>query len=59
MELEESCRRVGGRTKGPKGARDSTRRPTGSTNLDPLGLTEIKTPIKEQAWAEPRLPARM
>jgi hypothetical protein len=46
-ELQESCGRVGGRTEGPKGDRDSIRS-TESTNLDPWELTETETPTKEQ-----------
>jgi hypothetical protein len=37
MKLKKSCGRVGGRIKEPKPevVRNSTRRPTNSTNLDP------------------------
>ena len=48
MELRESCGRVGRRIEGPKEDRDSTGRPTESTNLDPWGLPET-----ERAWAGP------
>ena len=37
--------------------RDSTRRPTESTNLDPWGLPETELPIKEHTWAGSRSPA--
>ena len=56
MELEESCGRVGGRTKGPEEHRNATERPTKSTNLDPRGLPETDPLTKEQAWARPWLP---
>ena len=37
MELGDSYVRTGDRIVGPKGDRNSTRRPTESTNLDPWG----------------------
>jgi hypothetical protein len=37
-----------------RGIKDTTRRPTESTNLGPEGLTETEPPTKEHAWAEPR-----
>jgi hypothetical protein len=40
-----------------KRTRDSTGRPTESTNLDPWGLLETKSPTKEQAKDESRPPA--
>jgi hypothetical protein len=40
---------------GPQGDRNSTGRPTESTNLDPWGLSETELPTKELAWAGPRL----
>jgi hypothetical protein len=36
MEHRESCGKVGGKIKGPGGYRDSTGRPTESTNMDLL-----------------------
>jgi hypothetical protein len=51
--------RVGGRIEGPKEDRDSTGRPTESTNLDPRGLLETEPPIKERAWTGPRPPTYM
>ena len=56
MDLQESCRRVGGRIEGPQEDSDSTGRPTKSTNLDPWGLPETEPPTKKQAWAGPRPP---
>jgi hypothetical protein len=35
MELRHFCGRVGGRIAGPEEDRDSTGKPTESTNLDP------------------------
>ena len=46
MELRESYGRVGRRTEGPKGDRDSTGRPTVSTNLDPWGLPDTESQPK-------------
>ena len=40
MELGESCGRFGGEIEGPEEDRDSTGRPTEST--DPLGLPETE-----------------
>jgi hypothetical protein len=37
MKLKESYGRVGRKIKGPEEDRDSTGRPTESTNLDPWG----------------------
>ena len=48
MELGKSWGRVGGKTEGHEEDRDSTGRPTESTNLDPWGLPET-----ERAWAGP------
>jgi hypothetical protein len=47
MELGESCERVGRKIEEPKEDRDSTRRPTEATNLDPWGLPETETFTKE------------
>jgi hypothetical protein len=46
-ELKESCGSVSGSTVGAKEVKDSTRRPTESTNLDHWVLTEIEPPTKE------------
>lgn len=55
-ELEKSCGRVGGRIEGPKEDKNSTRRPTNSTNLDTCGLPEIEPSTKEHTRAGPRHP---
>ena len=55
----ESNRRVGRMIEGLEEDRDSTGRPTQSTNLNPWGLPETGSPTKEQAQAEPRPPAHM
>ena len=55
MELGNSCGRIGGRIEGPKGNRNSTGRPTESTNLA-LGLLESEPPTKEHTQVWPRLP---
>lgn len=54
MELWESCGRLGGTLKGTDEERDSTGRPTESTNLDSEGLPETESPSKKQTWARPR-----
>jgi hypothetical protein len=51
MKLWESYRRFGRRTERSEEDRDSTERPTESTNLDPWGLPETEPPTKERAWA--------
>ena len=56
MEVGDSYGRVGERTQGPKGDRNSTGRATESTNLDSWGLPETEPPIKEHTWAGPRPP---
>lgn len=56
MEVRESCGRVEGRVEGPRGDRDSTKRPTESTNLDLWGLPKTEPPTKEHIWAGPRSP---
>ena len=53
-ELRESCGRVEGRSERARGVKDTIRRPTESTNLDPWGLTETKPPTKEHALNGPR-----
>jgi hypothetical protein len=52
-KLRKSCGRVGGRIEEPGGDRDSTGRPTDSTNLDSWRLSETKPPIKEHTRARP------
>lgn len=44
MELWESCGRVRANTERPKEDRDSISRPTESTNIDPLRISENDTP---------------
>ena len=51
MELREAYGRVKRRIEGPKEYRDSTGRPTESTNLYLQGLPETEPPTKEQAQA--------
>jgi hypothetical protein len=41
MDLGESYGRVGRKIEGPKEDRDSTERPTESTNLDPLSSQSL------------------
>ena len=40
-----------GRIERAEGVKDTTRRPTESTNLDPYVFTETEPPTKEYAWA--------
>ena len=54
--MEEFGVGVGGRIKGGGGVKDTSRRPTESTNWDPWGLTESEPPTKEYMCAVPRLP---
>ena len=55
--MEGSYEKVGGRIKDPEGNRNSTGRPTESTNLDPWGLSETEPPTKEAGpQAGPRPP---
>jgi hypothetical protein len=57
VELGESCGRVGGRIEqAGERVKDTTRRPTESTNLSPGGLTETEPPTKEHAGDGPRPP---
>jgi len=58
-EIRDSYGRVGGRVKSPEEGRDSTGRPTDSTNLDPWELSETEPPIKEHTQSGPRPPAHM
>jgi hypothetical protein len=48
-EPRESCGREGERSEQVGGVKDTTRRPTESTNLGPWGLTDPETPTREQA----------
>ena len=41
IELGDFYGRVGGRTEGPRGDKNSTGRPTESTNLDPWGSQRL------------------
>ena len=59
MELREAYGRVKRRIEGPKEYRDSTGRPTESTNLDPWGLLETEPPTKEHTQAGLRAPEHM
>ena len=55
VELGESCGRVGGRIEqAGERVKDTTRRPTESTNLSPWVLTETEPPNKEHAVGGPR-----
>ena len=56
MELRKSCGGVGGRIEEPKGERDSIRRPSELTELDPWGFPETEPPTKEYIRAVPRPP---
>ena len=56
MELGESCGRVERRIEGPKEDRDSTERPTESTNLGPWKLPKTESQTKEKTLAGPRSP---
>jgi len=56
MEVGDSYGRVGGGIEGPEGDRNSTRRPTEPTNLDPLVLSQTEPLIKEHAQAGLRPP---
>jgi hypothetical protein len=45
----ESCEKGGNRIEISRGVKDTTKRPTESTNLSPWGLTGTEPPIKECA----------
>ena len=53
VELRESCGRMGDRREQAGGVKDTTRRPTVSTNLGLWGLTEPGLPTREHAGAGP------
>ena len=55
MELRDSYGRIGGRIVGLKGDRNSTERPTESTNLDPWGSQRMNHQPKTYR-VEPRPP---
>ena len=50
---------VGRKTMVAREVKDTTRKPTESTNLGPWWLTETEPPTKEHAQAGPRLPAHV
>ena len=50
-ELEESCGREGKRIEGTREVKDTTGKPTESTNLDPWELPETEPPTKEHTQA--------
>ena len=58
-EVGDSYGGVEGRIAGPNGERNSTGRPTESSNLDSWEFSETESPIKEHAQAGPRPPAHM
>ena len=49
IRLGESYGRGGGRIKGDREVKDTTRKPTESTNLGPWGLTETEPPTRKPA----------
>jgi hypothetical protein len=51
-----TCERMGDRTEQAGEIKDTTRRPTESTNMGPWGLTEPGPPTREHAGAGPRPP---
>jgi hypothetical protein len=58
MELGDAYGKIGGRIEGPKGDKNSTERPTDSTNLDLWELSDLIT--KQRAhivWTDPQFPA--
>ena len=50
MELEDSYGRIGGRTTGLEGDRNSTGKPTESTNLDTWGSQRLSQQPKNLDW---------
>jgi hypothetical protein len=52
MELGESYRKLERRIEGLEEDRDSTGRPTVSTNLEKWGLPETESPLKKQAQVD-------
>ena len=59
MEVRDSYGRVGGRIEGPEGDRNSTGRPTESTNLDPWGSQRLNHQPKNIHRLDLGLPAHM
>ena len=55
MELGDSNGKIRGRVVGPKGDRNSTGIPTGSTNLDPWD-SQCEPAMKKHTQAGPTLP---
>jgi hypothetical protein len=53
-EIWDTYERVGGRIEGPDGEGNPTGRPTESTNLDPLELSETEPQTKEHKVARTR-----
>jgi hypothetical protein len=53
---QENLYKSEGRIVGDRKIKNTSRRPTESTNLGSWGLTETKPPMKEHAWARPRPP---
>ena len=56
MQLRDFYGRFRERIDSPEGDRNSTGRPTESTNLDPWGLSETEPPTKEHTQAGPSPP---
>ena len=56
MELGNSYGRIEERTVGPERDRNSTGRPTESTNLDPWRLSETEPTTKEHVQNRPKPP---
>jgi hypothetical protein len=59
VELGYSYGRIGGRIAGPKGDKNSTRRPTESTNLDPWGSQRLNQQPKNIHGLDLGLPTHM
>jgi hypothetical protein len=59
IELRDSCERVGGRIRGSEEDRDSTGRPTESTNLGPWRLPETELTTKGHTQDGSRIPSLM
>lgn len=55
-ELWDSYGIFGGRIKGPRRNKNSTEKPTKSTNLDLYELPETEPSTENHAWAFPRSP---
>jgi hypothetical protein len=50
MELGDSYGRIGGRITGPEGVRNSTGKPTESTNLHPWDSQRLNYQPKNTSW---------